>query len=58
MDTIPRRSPPSPSTVSSVTRRVTALTVMGEDGERRGPVSMETLAHFADRDKSDTGVEA
>ena len=41
-----------------VTRRVTALTVMGEDGERRGTVSMETLAHFADRDKSDTGVEA
>jgi osmoprotectant transport system ATP-binding protein len=41
-----------------VTRRVTALTVMGADGERRGTVSMETLAHFADRDKSDTGVEA
>jgi osmoprotectant transport system ATP-binding protein len=41
-----------------VTRRVTALTVMGEDGELRGTVSMETLAHFADRDKSDTGVEA
>src|SRR3954463_10303995 len=41
-----------------VTRRVTALTVLGEDGERRGTVSMETLAHFADRDKSDTGVEA
>jgi osmoprotectant transport system ATP-binding protein len=41
-----------------VTQRVTALTVMGEDGERRGTVSMETLAHFADLDKSDTGVEA
>jgi osmoprotectant transport system ATP-binding protein len=41
-----------------VTQRVTALTVMGEDGERRGTVSMETLAHFADRDKADTGVEA
>jgi osmoprotectant transport system ATP-binding protein len=41
-----------------VTRRVTALTVMGEDGERRGTVSMETLAHFADLNKSDTGVEA
>ena len=41
-----------------VTRRVTALTVMGEGGERRGTVSMETLAHFADLDKSDAGVEA
>jgi osmoprotectant transport system ATP-binding protein len=41
-----------------VTRRVTALTVLGEDGERRGTVSMETLAHFADLDKSDAGVEA
>ena len=41
-----------------VTRRVTALTVLSEGGERRGTVSMETLAHFADRDKSDTGVEA
>ncbi len=41
-----------------VTRRVTALTVLGEGGERRGTVSMETLAHFADLDKSDTGVEA
>jgi osmoprotectant transport system ATP-binding protein len=41
-----------------VTRRVTALTVLAESGERRGTVSMETLAHFADLDKSDTGVEA
>jgi osmoprotectant transport system ATP-binding protein len=41
-----------------VTRRVTALTVLGEGGERRGTVSMETLAHFADLDQSDTGVEA
>ena len=41
-----------------VTRRVTALTVLGAGGERRGTVSMETLAHFADLDKSDTGVEA
>jgi osmoprotectant transport system ATP-binding protein len=41
-----------------VTRRVTALTVLGEDGERRGTVSMEALAHFADLDSSDTGVEA
>ena len=41
-----------------VTRRVTALTVLGEGGERRGTVSMETLAHFADLDKSDAGVEA
>jgi osmoprotectant transport system ATP-binding protein len=41
-----------------VTRRVTALAVLGEGGERRGTVSMETLAHFADRDRADTGVEA
>jgi osmoprotectant transport system ATP-binding protein len=41
-----------------VTRRVTALTVLGEGGERRGTVSMETLAHFADLDKSDSEVEA
>ena len=41
-----------------VTRRVSALTVVGPGGERRGMVSMETLAHFADRDKSDTAVEA
>jgi len=41
-----------------VTRRVTALTVLGEGGEPRGTVSMETLAHFADLHPSDTGVEA
>jgi osmoprotectant transport system ATP-binding protein len=41
-----------------VTRRVTALTVLGEGGERRGTVSMESLAHFADLDASDAGVEA
>ena len=41
-----------------VTRRVTALTVLGDGGERRGTVSMETLAHFADLDKSDAEVEA
>jgi osmoprotectant transport system ATP-binding protein len=41
-----------------VTRRVSALTVVGAGGERRGMVSMETLAHFADRDESDTAVEA
>jgi osmoprotectant transport system ATP-binding protein len=41
-----------------VTRRVNALTVLGEGGARRGTVSMETLTHFADRDKSDTAVEA
>jgi osmoprotectant transport system ATP-binding protein len=41
-----------------VTRRVTALTVLGEGGERRGTVSMESLAHFADLDESDAGVEA
>jgi osmoprotectant transport system ATP-binding protein len=31
-----------------VTRRVTALVVLDEAGERRGMVGMETLAHFAD----------
>jgi osmoprotectant transport system ATP-binding protein len=41
-----------------VTRRVTALTVLGADGERRGTVSMEALAHFADLDESDAGVGA
>ena len=41
-----------------VTRRVTALTVLGEGGERRGTVSMESLAHFADLDESGAGVEA
>jgi osmoprotectant transport system ATP-binding protein len=41
-----------------VTRGVSALTVVGEGGERRGTVSMETLAHFADRHESDAGVEA
>ena len=43
-----------------VTRRVSALTVLGAGGERRGTVSMETLAHFADLDESDAdaGVEA
>ena len=41
-----------------VTRRVTALAVLGEGGERRGTVSMESLAHFADLDESGAGVEA
>jgi osmoprotectant transport system ATP-binding protein len=41
-----------------VTRRVSALTVVGAGGERRGTVSMETLTHFADVDRSDAGVEA
>jgi osmoprotectant transport system ATP-binding protein len=41
-----------------VTRRVSALTVVGAGGERRGTVSMQTLAHFADLDRSDTEVEA
>jgi osmoprotectant transport system ATP-binding protein len=41
-----------------VTRRVTALAVLGEGGERRGIVSMESLAHFADLDPSDAEVEA
>jgi osmoprotectant transport system ATP-binding protein len=36
-----------------VTRRVSSLVVLGDGGERRGVVSMETLAHFAD-----AGVEA
>jgi osmoprotectant transport system ATP-binding protein len=41
-----------------VTRRVSGLTVVGAAGERRGTVSMEMLAHFADLDRSDTEVEA
>jgi osmoprotectant transport system ATP-binding protein len=41
-----------------VTRRVSALAVVGAGGERRGLISMETLAHFADLDESDTEVEA
>jgi osmoprotectant transport system ATP-binding protein len=41
-----------------VTQRVSALTVLGTAGERRGTVSMERLAHFADRDRADAEVEA
>jgi osmoprotectant transport system ATP-binding protein len=41
-----------------VTQRVSALTVLGTAGERRGTVSMESLAHFADLDRADTEVEA
>jgi osmoprotectant transport system ATP-binding protein len=41
-----------------VTRRVSELTVVGGGGERRGTVSMQTLAHFADLDEADAGVEA
>lgn len=41
-----------------VTERVSALTVLGTAGERRGTVSMERLAHFADLDRADTEVEA
>jgi osmoprotectant transport system ATP-binding protein len=41
-----------------VTRRVSALTVVGTAGERRGTVSMQTLAHFADLDPADAEVEA
>ncbi|HEX7300992.1 MAG TPA: ABC transporter ATP-binding protein [Solirubrobacteraceae bacterium] len=41
-----------------VTRRVSALMVVDAAGERRGTVSMETLTHFADRDRSDAGVRA
>ena len=37
---------------------VGARRCVGDGGERRGTVSMETLAHFADRDASDAGVEA
>jgi osmoprotectant transport system ATP-binding protein len=41
-----------------VTQRVSALTVLGTAGERRGTVSMESLAHFADLDRTDAEVEA
>jgi osmoprotectant transport system ATP-binding protein len=41
-----------------VTRSVTSLVVVGAGGERRGTVSMQTLTHFADVDRSDAGVEA
>ena len=41
-----------------VTQRVSALTVLGSAGERRGTVSMESLAHFADLDRADAEVEA
>jgi osmoprotectant transport system ATP-binding protein len=41
-----------------VTQRVSALTVLGTAGERRGTVSMESLAHFADLDRADAEVEA
>jgi len=40
-----------------VTKRVSALTVLGTAGERRGTVSMESLAHFADLDRSDADAE-
>jgi osmoprotectant transport system ATP-binding protein len=40
-----------------VTQRVSALTVLGTAGERRGTVSMESLAHFADLDPADAEVE-
>jgi hypothetical protein len=41
-----------------VTRRVSAVSVVGADGERRGTVSMESLTHFADLARSDAEVEA
>jgi osmoprotectant transport system ATP-binding protein len=41
-----------------VTKRVSALTVLGTAGDRRGTVSMESLAHFADLDRADAEVEA
>jgi osmoprotectant transport system ATP-binding protein len=40
-----------------VTKRVSALTVLGTAGERRGTVSMESLAHFADLDRADADAE-
>jgi osmoprotectant transport system ATP-binding protein len=39
-----------------VTRKVSNLAVVDAAGERRGTVSMQTLTHFADRDRSE--VEA
>ena len=41
-----------------VTQWVSALTVLGTAGERRGTVSMENLAHFDDLDRVDAEVEA
>jgi osmoprotectant transport system ATP-binding protein len=41
-----------------VTRQVLELAVVDAAGERRGTVSMQTLAHFADLDSSDAEVEA
>jgi osmoprotectant transport system ATP-binding protein len=41
-----------------VTQRVSALTVLGTAGERRGTVSMESLAHFDDLDRADVEAEA
>jgi len=41
-----------------VTHRVSGLAVIDAAGERRGTVSMEMLAHFADVDRSDAEVEA
>jgi osmoprotectant transport system ATP-binding protein len=35
-----------------ITRRVSALVVVDETGERRGMVEMETLAHFADAEEA------
>jgi osmoprotectant transport system ATP-binding protein len=40
-----------------VTQRVSALTVLSTAGERRGTVSMESLAHFADLDRADADAE-
>jgi osmoprotectant transport system ATP-binding protein len=39
-----------------VTRKVSALAVIGAAGERRGTVSMQTLTHFADVDRPDAEV--
>jgi osmoprotectant transport system ATP-binding protein len=41
-----------------VTRNVSSLVVVGAEGEPRGTVSMQALAHFADLDRSDSEVEA
>jgi osmoprotectant transport system ATP-binding protein len=40
-----------------VTRRVSALAVVGAGGAPRGTVSMEMLTHFADRDSADADAE-
>jgi osmoprotectant transport system ATP-binding protein len=41
-----------------VTHHVSSLVVTGARGEPRGTVSMQTLTHFADLDRSEAEVEA